>query len=149
MSDFWVAVFYSFNVSQNSPTHFTITNCSDQPNSLQVGNIGAGTLIWKKDTRLISAGALIIRKDPRLRLEGYNLTLSGVRPEDEGEYICEVETFNLEPIQQASKLSVLIPARVEPLPHSGSQLDMYIGPVRSSRSGNLCLSVCHFGYITV
>ena len=61
--------------------------------SLQVGNIGAGTLIWKKDTRLISAGALIIRKDPRLRLEGYNLTLAGVRPEDEGEYICEVKTL--------------------------------------------------------
>ena len=109
------------------------------PHSLQVGNIGAGTLIWKKDSRLISAGALIIRKDPRLRLEGYNLTLAGVRPEDEGEYICEVETFNLEPIQQASKLSVLIPARVEPLPHSG-ELDIYVGSVRSSRSGNLCLS---------
>ena len=88
---------------------------------LQVGNIGAGTLIWKKDTRLISAGALIIRKDPRLRLEGYNLTLAGVKPEDEGEYICQVETFNLEPIQQSSALSVLIPARVEPLPQSGQR----------------------------
>ena len=98
---------------------------SNNVTTLQVGNIGAGTLIWKKDTRLISAGALIIRKDPRLRLEGYNLTLAGVRPEDEGEYICEVETFNLEPIQQASKLSVLIPARVEPLPHSGQIKECY------------------------
>ena len=89
----------------------------------EVGDIGhgdnAGTVIWKKDNRLISAGDMIIRKDPRLRLEGYNLTMRGVSVKDEGEYICEVETFNLEPIQQASKLSVLIPARVEPLPHSG------------------------------
>lgn len=91
---------------------------------MQVGNIGAGTLIWKKDTRLISAGALIIRKDPRLRLEGYNLTLAGVKPEDEGEYICQVETFNLEPIQQSSALTVLIPARVEPLPQSGQREKM-------------------------
>ena len=27
----------------------------------QVGNIGSGTLIWKKDNRLISAGQLVIR----------------------------------------------------------------------------------------
>ena len=39
--------------------------------------------------------------------------------------ICKVETFNLEPIQQASKLSVLIPARVEPLPHSGQIQMLY------------------------
>ena len=104
-----------------------------------MGNIGAGTLIWKKDTRLISAGALIIRKDPRLRLEGYNLTLAGVRPEDEGEYICEVETFNLEPIQQASKLTVLIPARVEPLPHSGSELNIYFA---LSRAQGVAISIC-------
>ena len=84
-----------------------------------MGNIGAGTLIWKKDNRLISAGAMMVRKDPRLRLEGYNLTLAEVRIEDEGEYICEVETFSLEPIQQTSILTVLIPAKVETLPHSG------------------------------
>ena len=76
-------------------------------------------MIWKKDNRLISAGDMIIRKDPRLRLEGYNLTMHGVGVKDEGEYICEVETYTLEPIQQSNILNVLIPASVQPLPHSG------------------------------
>jgi len=89
----------------------------------EVGEIGhgdnQGTVIWKKDNRLISAGDMIIRKDPRLRLEGYNLTMQGVGVKDEGEYICEVETYTLEPIQQSNILNVLIPASVQPLPHSG------------------------------
>ena len=71
-------------------------------------------------------------------LEGYNLTLQGVSTRDQGEYICEVagstnthylyssylqytqvETEAVEPIRQENILSVLVPATVEPLPHSG------------------------------
>ena len=70
-------------------------------------------------------------------LEGYNLTLQGVTTRDQGEYICEVggstnthysscclqytqvETEAVEPIRQENILSVLVPATVEPLPHSG------------------------------
>jgi len=85
----------------------------------QVGNIGEGTVIWKKDNRLISAGDRIIRKDPRIDLEGYNLTMMDVSVKDEGEYICEVESFTVDPIQQSNILSVLIPASVQPQPSSG------------------------------
>ena len=45
----------------------------------QVGNIGSGTLIWKKDNRIISAGPVVIRKDKRFGLEGTNLTMSLVQ----------------------------------------------------------------------
>ena len=41
--------------------------------------------------------------------------MKGVQVMDEGEYICEVETYT-EPIQQKNQLSVLIPAQVEPNP---------------------------------
>ena len=41
--------------------------------------------------------------------------MQGVQVKDEGEYICEVETYT-EPIQQKNQLSVLIPAQVEPNP---------------------------------
>ena len=85
----------------------------------KVGNIGGGTLIWKINNRLISAGDMIIRRDARFRLEGYNLTITGVSVKDEGEYVCEVET-SFDPIQQQNLLSVLIPASIEPLPHTGN-----------------------------
>ena len=37
---------------------------------------------------------------------------------DEGDYICQVESYS-DPIQQTSSLSVLIPPRVTPFPQSG------------------------------
>ena len=42
-----------------------------------------------------------------------------VSVKDEGEYICEVESFTVDPIQQSNILSVLIPASVQPQPSSG------------------------------
>jgi len=84
----------------------------------QVENIGTSTLIWKKDNRIISAGQVVIRKDKRFSLAGYNLTMHSVQVKDEGEYICEVETYT-EPIQQMNLLTVLIPAQVEPNPQTG------------------------------
>ena len=85
---------------------------------LQVANIGTSTLIWKKDNRIISAGQIVIRKDKRFTLDGYNLTMDSVQVRDEGEYVCEVETYN-EPIQQMNILIVLVPAQVEPNPQVG------------------------------
>ena len=85
---------------------------------MQVANKGTSTLIWKKDNRIISAGDIVIRKDKRFTLDGYNLTMQSVQVKDEGEYVCEVETYN-EPIQQMNLLIVLIPAQVEPNPQVG------------------------------
>ena len=79
-------------------------------------------MIWKKDNRLISAGDQIIRKDPRIDLDGYNLTITNVAVKDEGEYICEVESYTVDPIQQSNLLSVLIPATIQPMPPSGIQV---------------------------
>ena len=81
-------------------------------------------MIWKINNRLISAGEIIIRKDPRFVLQGYNLTITGVRVKDEGEYICQVET-SFDPIQQQSLLSVLIPASVEPVAQTGNYDHFY------------------------
>ncbi|XP_023348636.1 neuronal growth regulator 1 [Eurytemora carolleeae] len=82
-----------------------------------VENIGTSTLIWKKENRIISAGTTIIRKDKRFSLSGYNLTLHDVDVRDEGEYVCEVETYTT-PIRQISLLQVLIPPSVAPHPEN-------------------------------
>ena len=60
----------------------------------------------------------MIRQDPRFSLAGYNLTIGRVMVRDEGEYVCQVESYS-DPIQQTSRLSVLTPARVSALPQSG------------------------------
>ena len=85
---------------------------------MKVENIGSSTLIWKKDNRIISAGEIVIRKDKRFILSGSNLTMHSVQVKDEGDYVCEVETYN-EPIRQISQLIVLVPAQVEPIPQVG------------------------------
>ena len=55
---------------------------------------------------MISAGDKIIRKDSRMRLVGQSLEISGVKEEDAGEYICNVETFGA-PLDQSHIVSVL------------------------------------------
>ena len=45
--------------------------------------------------------------DPRLSLnEGFNLEISGLREDDAGEYVCEIETYGA-PLDQNSKLEIL------------------------------------------
>jgi len=85
----------------------------------QVENLGESNIIWKESNRIITAGTMIIRKDSRLHLEnGYNLRIDDLRESDSGEYVCEIETFG-SPIHQTSRLEILVPPSVQPLPQDG------------------------------
>ena len=67
---------------------------------------------------MFSAGSKVIRQDARFSLAGYNLTIARVEVRDEGEYVCQVESYS-DPIQQTTTLNVLVPAAVQPFPRSG------------------------------
>ena len=67
---------------------------------------------------VFSAGSKVIRQDARFSLAGYNLTIARVEVRDEGDYVCQVESYS-DPIQQTTALNVLIPAVVQPFPRSG------------------------------
>eukprot|EP00093_Oithona_nana_P010757 10757.XXX_265016_286838_1 [CDS] Oithona nana genome sequencing. len=85
----------------------------------RVENLGESNVIWKESNRIISAGTIIIRKDSRLRLEnGYNLRIDDLMESDSGEYVCEIETFG-SPMHQTSRLEILVPPSVQPLPQDG------------------------------
>lgn len=85
----------------------------------QVENLGESTVIWKQSNRIISAGPVIIRKDPRLSLEDkFNLRVDDLKESDEGEYVCEIETFG-SPMHQTSRLEILVPPSVSPQPSDG------------------------------
>ena len=74
---------------------------------------------------MFSAGSKVIRQDARFSLVGYNLTIARVEVRDEGDYICQVESYS-DPIQQTTRLNVLIPAEVQPFPRSGQYVVRYI-----------------------
>jgi len=85
----------------------------------QAENLGESNIIWKESNRIITAGTMIIRKDARLHLEnGYNLRIDDLRESDTGEYDCEIETFG-SPIHISSRLEILVPPSVQPLPQDG------------------------------
>ena len=65
-----------------------------------------------------SAGSKVIRQDARFSLAEYNLTIARVEVRDEGDYVCQVESYS-DPIQQTTTLNVLVPAVVQPFPRSG------------------------------
>ena len=67
---------------------------------------------------VFSAGSKVIRQDARFSLAGYNLTIARVEVRDEGDYVCQVESYS-DPIQQTTTLNVLVPAVVQPFPRSG------------------------------
>ena len=76
-------------------------------------------------TVISSAGSNVIRQDARFSLAGYNLSIARVEVRDEGDYICQVESYS-DPIQQTTTLNVLIPAVVQPFPRSGQYVVRWV-----------------------
>lgn len=57
--------------------------------------------------RVLTAGKMKVRRDDRLRLEGTDLQISRIERDDAGEYICEVETDDDEPIAIVHSVEIL------------------------------------------
>ena len=61
---------------------------------------------------MLTAGSMVVRRDRRLRLEGNNLVITDLEPEDSGEYDCEIEADSDRPISVSHRLDILIPPTV-------------------------------------
>ena len=61
---------------------------------------------------MLTAGSMVVRRDKRLKLQGTNLIISDLEPEDTGEYDCEIEADTDRPISVTHKLDILIPPKV-------------------------------------
>ncbi|CAH1135743.1 unnamed protein product [Ceutorhynchus assimilis] len=100
---------------------------------------GSYVLAWKRGIAVLTAGPVKVSPDPRLRVlpsptieqpasslggvpelsgGGYSLELRDVRPQDAGDYICQLGT--IEPKEIVHTLEVLVPARIHFVSHSGS-----------------------------
>ncbi|XP_023346513.1 neural cell adhesion molecule 1 [Eurytemora carolleeae] len=73
-------------------------------------------LLWKREESILSAGTQII--NPRYRMDtdtnGNQLVLSQVTPDDEGEYICQISSYD--PKYLTHKLTVRVEPGIETTP---------------------------------
>ena len=72
-----------------------------------VKDLGPMVLLWKKGSRVLTAGAMKVRRDDRIVLQGTNLQIKDIGREDSGEYICELETDDDEPIAIVHSVEIL------------------------------------------
>lgn len=86
----------------------------------RVQHLGAMVLMWKQGPRVLTAGSMVVRRDRRLRLEGTNLVISDLEPEDSGEYDCEIEADSDRPISVTHRLDILIPPTIYSEPADGN-----------------------------
>lgn len=55
---------------------------------------GHYVLAWKRGIAVISAGNVKVSPDPRISLvNGYNLQIKEVGPQDAGDYVCQIGTM--------------------------------------------------------
>ncbi|KAI5704144.1 hypothetical protein M8J75_002375 [Diaphorina citri] len=53
--------------------------------------VGTYVLLWRRGTAVLTASTLMVTRDSRFRLvDGYNLEISDVMPQDAGDYVCQL-----------------------------------------------------------
>jgi hypothetical protein len=61
---------------------------------------------WKRGIAVLSAGTMKVSPDPRIRLtNGYTLEIRDAVPQDAGDYICQIATF--EPMEITHTVEIL------------------------------------------
>ncbi|XP_060522817.1 limbic system-associated membrane protein-like [Cylas formicarius] len=101
---------------------------------------GSYVLAWKRGIAVLTAGPVKVTPDPRVRLlpspavgasvsgsgvpgipelsgGGYSLELKDVKPQDAGDYVCQIGT--MEPREITHTLEILVPPRIHYVSHTG------------------------------
>lgn len=54
-------------------------------------HIGALVLLWRRGPNVLTASQLMVTRDERIKLmDGYNLEISELEPQDAGDYVCQI-----------------------------------------------------------
>lgn len=52
---------------------------------------GTFVLLWRRGTNVLTASQLMVTRDERIRLmNGYNLEITELEPQDAGDYVCQI-----------------------------------------------------------
>ncbi|CAB3368811.1 Hypothetical predicted protein [Cloeon dipterum] len=84
-----------------------------------VQDLGSYVILWRRGTVVLTAGNLMITRDERFRLiDGFNLEIRNVRPQDAGDYVCSIGSA--ENKEQTHTLEILVPPVIRGQPAGGS-----------------------------
>ncbi|CAG9807706.1 unnamed protein product [Chironomus riparius] len=81
-------------------------------------DLGSNILLWRRGSSVVTASNLMITRDPRFRLlDEYSLQIKGVRPQDAGDYICQIG--DAENRDLVHTVEILVPPTVRAHPETG------------------------------
>ncbi|XP_053673831.1 protein amalgam [Anopheles nili] len=84
----------------------------------EVENLGTLVLLWRRGSNVLTASQLMVTRDERIRLvNGYNLEISELEPQDAGDYVCQIsDKVNKD---QVHTVEILVPPSVRAIPSTG------------------------------
>ncbi|CAD7084484.1 unnamed protein product [Hermetia illucens] len=84
----------------------------------EVENLGSFVLLWRRGTNVLTASDIMVTRDERIRLiDGYNLEISNLEPQDAGDYVCQIsDKVNRD---QIHTVEILVPPTVRAVPATG------------------------------
>ncbi|XP_049818651.1 limbic system-associated membrane protein isoform X2 [Aethina tumida] len=102
----------------SSSQAFKVTDKDTVVLPCEVTNPGPYVLAWKKGIAVLSAGNVKVSPDPRINLvNGYNLEIKEAGPQDAGDYVCQIGTY--EPREITHTLEILVPPRIHYVTSNG------------------------------
>ncbi|XP_039279416.1 limbic system-associated membrane protein isoform X1 [Nilaparvata lugens] len=82
----------------------------------EVQDLGSYVLLWRRGSAVVTADKMMVTRDPRFRLvDGYNLEIGNVMPQDAGDYVCQIGEYR----DQINTVEILVPPSVRTSPASG------------------------------
>ena len=95
------------------------TNQQKKPiTNLNESLTGSNILLWRRGSSVVTASNLMITRDQRFRLlDEYSLQIKGVRPQDAGDYICQIG--DQENRDLVHTVEILVPPTVRAHPETG------------------------------
>ncbi|XP_075146285.1 klingon [Haematobia irritans] len=101
----------------------------------QVENLGNFVLLWRRGINVLTASNIMVTRDERVRLiDGYNLEISDLEPQDAGDYVCQIsDKINRD---QVHTVEILVPPSVRATPTSGNLQARKGGPVTLECKGS-------------
>ncbi|XP_063236622.1 lachesin isoform X2 [Bacillus rossius redtenbacheri] len=84
----------------------------------EVENIGSYVLLWRRGSAVLTAANLMVTRDPRFQLvDGYNLQIGDLVPQDAGDYVCQISDGDNR--DQIHTVEILVPPSIRMIPSNG------------------------------
>ncbi|XP_065344709.1 lachesin-like [Cloeon dipterum] len=85
----------------------------------EIQNVGNYVVLWRRGGDVLTAREIMVTRDQRFRLvEGYNLEIRNVMPQDAGDYVCQISAKDNKDLVHT--VEILVPPTIRGQPSTGS-----------------------------